>query len=662
MPSRSPVPTVISIATIIVTAGGLVAQEGEGSDTALGGLPLEPTRTLSYTVERGSWMSVDVSPDGRTLVFDLLGDIYTMPIQGGTATPVLTGLAFEGQPRFSPGGDRIAYISDRSGGLNLWTMAVDGSDTVQVTRGKDDIYTSPEWTPDGKYLVAAKTFSPLGGSAKLWLYHVEGGSGTALIEDEGSQGPGPGAFRGLKTLGAAFGPDGDEIWYARAQGDWEYNAMLPRYQVAAYDRETGESTTVTARYGGGFRPAVSPDGRWLVYGSRHEAETGLRARDLQTGEEHWVVYPVQRDDQESRATLDVLPGYSFTPDSRELVLTYDGRFWRVGVEPDASGPVEIPFSAEVELQAGPRLDFDYPVDDSPSFLARQIEELTPSPDGRRVAFTALDRLYLADVPRNGDEPGTPRLVAANVPGGVFQPAWSPDGSSLVFVSWDDQEGGHLWRIPASGGDPRQLTPRSAAWSTPAWSADSERIVAVRASVRARQEGPTPGAELVWVPSGGGEHTVIAPSQGRGLPHFRVDQPDRIYLNRNGTLLSVRWDGSDEQEHLRVTAFPGPAAAAGQCRRRSHGSPRGSGHGPCLRSGLRDARPPGRRGDARGRPQEPGGGSRPGSEAFGGRGVVARVGRRWPDCALDAWQHPLRLRPGPGGSGGRFPGGVRRRDG
>ncbi|MDX1492687.1 MAG: amidohydrolase family protein [Longimicrobiales bacterium] len=506
-------------------------------------LPLEPTRTFDYTVDRGSWMSLDLSPDGQTLVFDLLGEIYTMPVAGGQATPLLTGLPFEGQPRFSPDGERIAFISDRSGGLGVWTMATDGTDLQQVTRGKNDLYTSPEWTPDGEYIVASKTFSPLGGAAKLWLYHVEGGAGTALFDEEGDN-------RRLKTLGAAFGPEADHIYYARAQGDWEYNAMLPRYQVAVYDRDTGESTTVTSRYGGGFRPAVSPDGRWLVYGSRHEAETGLRARNLETGEEHWVVYPIQRDDQESRATLDVLPGYAFTPDAREIVLAFDGRFWRVGVEPGAGAPTEIPFSADVVVQAGPRLDFDYPVNDSPTFIARQIEELAPSPDGNRVAFTALDRLYLMEHPD-----GEPLQVATGIAGGVYQPAWSPDGRSLAFVSWDDEEGGHLWRMPSNGGAPTRLTELPAAWSKPAWSPDGQRIVALRATARARREGRTPGEEIVWVPAAGGAHTVVAPANGRDLPHFRVEEPDRIYLHDDGTLLSLRWDGTDVREHLQVSAFP-----------------------------------------------------------------------------------------------------------
>jgi hypothetical protein len=391
------------------------------------------------------------------------------------------------------------------------------------------------------------------------MYHVDGGSGVQLIDAPNGDGAGPAAFRGLKTLGAAFGPDGDRVWHARAQGDWQYNAMLPRYQIAVYDRTTGESTTMTSRYGGGFRPAVSPDGRWLVYGSRHDTETGLRARDLETGEEHWVVYPIQRDDQESRATLDILPGYSFTPDSRSVVLAYDGRFWTVGIEPGAD-PRAIPFTADVELEAGARLDFDYPIDDSPTFLAQQIEELAPSPDGRLVAFTALDRLYVADHTAGS----APREIATGVEGGLFQPVWSPDGSSIAFVSWHEQDGGHLWRVSPSGGDLRQLTEAPAGWSDPAWSADGARIVALRSSARARRESGGfggAGSELAWVPAVGGAHTVIAPASGRRLPHFHADAPDRIYLSAGGTLVSVRWDGTDEKSHVRVTGFPGASGGA-----------------------------------------------------------------------------------------------------
>ena len=227
-------------------------QEGEG-------LPLEPGRTLSYIATEGTWISLDVSPDGQTIVFDLLGDIYTMPATGGEATSITQGMAYDVQPRFSPDGERIVFVSDRSGAENLWLMAADGSDTVQVTKEKTTDFISPEWTPDGKYIVVSKGRRNL----KLWLYHVDGGSGVALITEPDD----------LHTVGAAFGNDERYVWFAQRTGRHQYNAAFPLYQLAVYDRETGEANTMTSRYGSAVRPTLSPDGKWLVYGTRHRGET-----------------------------------------------------------------------------------------------------------------------------------------------------------------------------------------------------------------------------------------------------------------------------------------------------------------------------------------------------------------------------------------------------
>src|SRR5262249_26840503 len=65
-------------------------------------LPLKATDKIEFTTDEGTWVSLDVSPDGRTIVFDLLGDIYTMPIAGGQAKRIIGGLSFESQPHFSP--------------------------------------------------------------------------------------------------------------------------------------------------------------------------------------------------------------------------------------------------------------------------------------------------------------------------------------------------------------------------------------------------------------------------------------------------------------------------------------------------------------------------------------------------------------------------------
>ncbi len=522
------------------------------------GLPLEPERWARFTTDEGTWMSVDVSPDGQQIVFDLLGDLYTMPIAGGTATRLTSGLPHDMQPRFSPDGARIVFLSDRSGDNNVWIMPAGGGDAHQISKGIGSRFLSPEWTPDGDYLVVSRA-APRRGLEKLWLYHVDGGTGLEMV----------GGAPGLRMMGPAFGDDPRYVWYAQRVGSWQYNSILPQYQLWVYDREAGTRTPLTSRYGSAFRPAVSPDGRWLAYGTRHDAETGLRIRDLESGEERWLLHPIQRDDQESIANMDVLPGYSFTPGSDALVISYGGKIWNVPT--DGADPSPIPFTVNAEVAVGPEVEFDYPIEDSPTFTVKQIRDAKPSPGGDMVAFSALDKLYVAELPD-----GTPRRLT-NQSVGEFQPVWSPDGSSVAYVTWDDNSGeGHIMRVGVRGGTPTQLTRVSAYYQQLAWSPDGARIVAMRASARDLQESIDPfvfnglGAEFVWVPSGGGDVTVIGPTGGRTRPHFTQD-PDRIYTygfapnsgptppgQPSGTvaLVSTRWDNTDLKRHLRVTwRFP-----------------------------------------------------------------------------------------------------------
>jgi len=507
-------------------------------------LPLRAARSAEFTATEGTWISLDVSPDGQTIVFDLLGDLYTMPITGGTASPLLTGMAFDAQPRFSPDGASVAFVSDRSGGDNLWTMRLDRTDTTQVSQGNGNLFTSPEWTPDGAYVVVSRSSGPLGGAAKLYMYHVEQGRPLAL-------GSPPTA---MKMLGAAVSPEGRYVWFAGGAGDWQYNARLPRYQLYRYDRETGATTVMSNRYGSGLRPAVSPDGQWLVYGTRYNTDTGLRKRNLATGEEEWLAYPVQRDEQESRAPLDLLPGYAFLPDGSAIIVSYGGKIWNVPM--DGGDATEIPFEVPVELAIGPEVRFDYEVDTTATVTASQIRHPVVSPEGDRVVFTAFDRLWIRDLPDGESR----RLTDAEV--GEFHPQWSPDGSWIAYVSWDDAEGGHVMKVPAAGGTPTRLTSIGALYSNVTWSPDGTRLVMTRAAARQLKEASGPffgaiGGEFVWVPSDGGDVTVISPTGMRDVPHFAQDEPDRIYAYSPAEgLVSFRWDGTDVQRHLRVLGRQG----------------------------------------------------------------------------------------------------------
>jgi len=509
------------------------------------GLPLKPERTIEFTTDEGSWISLDVSPDGRAMVFELLGDLYTLPIEGGEARRVTSGMAFDNQPRYSPDGKRIVFLSDRDGAENVWIASADGSDPRQVSREQKDTYTSPSWTPDGEYiLVHRRSFGAFSG--ELWMYHARGGAGVQVTRMRPTPTATPQQFH--ISSGAVASRDGRYFYYARRRPSFPgpgVNPSLPSWQIARRDRTTGDEDFITSAPGGAFRPTLSPDGTKLVYGTRHDAETALRVRDLVTGEDRWLKHPVQRDDLESGASRDLLPGLAFMLDGKEIVASWGGKIHRMNLATRESRV--IPFTAKVSQEIGPLLNFPARVDDGP-VRARLIQGAGQSPDGKRLAFSALTHIYTMDLP--GGKPV--RATAANAR--EFQPAWSPDGQWLAYVTWST-EGGHIWKA-RPGAAPVQLTKVPAYYRDPVWSPDGSRIVAIRAPRSNRVELPdewgrvSPGLDVVWIAAEGGDVNVAVPARGAGRPHFTTDK-DRIYVYSGQGLQSFRFDGTDRRTHLKV---------------------------------------------------------------------------------------------------------------
>jgi len=515
-------------------------------------LPLATTRTVAFDVSEATWLSLDVSPDGQTIAFELLGDLYTLPIGGGTATRITSGPSFDSQPRYSPDGKRLVFLSDRSGSEQVWTCDADGKNPKAITKGGSNLYASPEWTPDGNYIVASR--APILGSIyDLWLFHKDGGSGTAMIKS-GLRG---GLFggQGWNTLGAAFGPDPRYVWVARHRNGFGYDLQFPLWQVAIYDRQTGKVFEQTDLYGSAMRPVPSPDGKWLVYATRYDAETGLRLRNLSSGDEKWLAYPVTRDDQESRFTRDLMPGSAFTPDSRALITSYGGKIWRIDI---ASGQATaIPFTAHVEQRLGPLVHFVNHVDTG-AVQVRQIRDTRLSPDGRRIVFSALDKLYVMDLA--GGAPPPRRLTDDSVH--EQAPAWSPDGQWVAYVTWSSGSGGALMKVRSDGKNRTRLVADPAFYDTPVWSPDGQRVVAVKGPRQSRiNERFGPGYDLIWVPAAGGAATRITPYDGQGRPQFARSNDRIYYYAGNDGLVSVRWDGTDRRTHIKVNGYtyPGPGA-------------------------------------------------------------------------------------------------------
>lgn len=517
---------------------------GDGSRRGAG-LPLEPADTLRLSLEEATWLGLDVTPDGRTIVFEVLGDLYALPFEGGEARPLTRGLAFDTQPVVSPDGERVAFISDRDGSENLWIARL-GPDTLtglkKLSSESRDRVLSPEWTPDGQYVLVNRS----GRETQIRMYHVAGGSGVTLgAGAEGDDAP--------SGLGPVLSPDGATLFFSQRSG--RPGGTFPNVQVARRDMRTGDVDRVTQAEWGAVRPQLSPDGRYLVYGTRRDARTGLRLRDLETGADRWLVWPVQRDAIEGGASRDYLPRYDFTPDGREVLTTRDGKILAVDVRTGVERV--IPFRVDARIPVGPDLTVPYRVDQGP-VRARLIQSPAISPDGRRVAFSVLTHVYTLDLPDGAPRRLTPEGVRA------FKPAWSPDGRWIAYVTWET-DGGHIWKMRPDGrGRPQRLTRTPAFYTDIVFSPDGQRIVGLRGNAWMRTQtfsefgGLRIPLDVVWLPADGGDVRTVLRQGGVGAPHF-AGEADRIFVYSSDGLVSMRFDGTDRRTHLKVTGRPNPRA-------------------------------------------------------------------------------------------------------
>ena len=327
-------------------------------------------------------MSVDISPDGSTLVFDLLGDIYTMPVAGGEAKAITSGPAFDAHPRYSPDGKTIAFTSDRGGMENVWLMNADGKNPRVVSEEKDNYLRSAAWTPDGNYLILRKEDGKKAGipPVELWMYHVRGGTGIRITnKDEVNN-----------ASGAVVSADGRFIYFAARQGNFSYqpDVSFGLWQIQRYDRNTGEIAQLTSGYGGAARPAISPDGKTLVFVSRRDKDTVLVARNLDSGAERILVSGVSRDEQEGFAQMDIWPNFAFTRDGKSIIYSNNGKLQKLELE--SKQVSDIPFHAKVEQFAAPRVAWQEKMDMGPVH-ARMLRWARQSHDGRWITFSAFGR-------------------------------------------------------------------------------------------------------------------------------------------------------------------------------------------------------------------------------------------------------------------------------
>ncbi|MGP1352151.1 MAG: amidohydrolase family protein [Parasphingopyxis sp.] len=529
-------------AVALAVAAPIAAQDAEETAEWDVSNPPLPTRPVTIDVTEGTWMNVDVSPDGGTIAFDLLGDIYTMPITGGTPTRIASGLAWEVQPRFSPDGSRIAFTSDRGGGDNIWVMDANGANMRQVTNEDFRLLNQPDWSPDGQYIVARKHFTTGRslGTGEVWLYHVSGGGGVQLVERPNED------FQ--KDLGEpVFSPDGTGVYFSRNttpgnQFIYAQDSNTQLFAVERYDMATGERETVVDGEGGALNPRPSPDGRYMAFVRRERTQSQLWIKDLRSGEERAVYTDLDRDMQETWTVYGTYPRMDWTPDSRSIVFWAGGEIRRVDV---ASGEAQtIPFrvSDTRDIIDPPRPEIEV----APSqFTTRMPRFASVSPDGRQVVFETLGRLYI----RNTGS-GSPRRLTNQTDAFELFPSWSRDGRRIAYVRWTDDGLGQVRVMNANGGGDRAVTSEPGHYRNPRFSPDGSTIVFEKGEGGFLTSGEWSERTGIYRVSASGGTAERVTDTGSN-PHFGASG-DRIFLTvseeNKQRLISVDLSGNDRRVH------------------------------------------------------------------------------------------------------------------
>jgi imidazolonepropionase-like amidohydrolase/dipeptidyl aminopeptidase/acylaminoacyl peptidase len=506
--------------------------------------PFGPGKEVPIHVSEGTWMSLDVSPDGREIVFDLLGDLYVMPTTGGEARPLAAGIQWDMQPRYSPSGTEIAFTSDRGGGDNIWVMNRDGSGARAITKETFRLLNGPDWTPDGNFIVARKHFTSARsmGAGEMWLFHRTGvGSGVQMTKARTKQ---------KDTNEPAFSPDGRYLYFSddATPGEIFQYSKDPNgqiYVIQRLDRQTGEIETLVSGPGGAIRPTPSPDGKTLAFIRRIRGKSNLMLFDLASGRITQLTDALDRDMQETWAIHNVYPGISWTPDNRSIVFWGGGKIRRVDV---ASGEVaDIPFQVSGSRFVHDTLIVPKRIGD-PSFDVRMTRFATPSPDGRRVVFEALGNLWVRDIAG-----GAPRRLTRADEREAF-PTWSRDGRQIAYVTWDDDKGGAIKVVSASGGSGRTITTEPGHYREPAFSPDG-RMIAFRRGSDGYLATPMWGRDTgiyVQALSGGKPKRV---SKTGSQPQFGRDGERVFFVDADGdaqVFKSISVAGAEPITHLKGT--------------------------------------------------------------------------------------------------------------
>jgi len=426
--------------------------------------PPGETTLASIKTSTGTWMNLDVSADGKTIAFDLLGDIYTLPISGGKATNITNSMAWDMQPRFSPDGKTLAFTSDQGGGDNIWTMNTDGSKQKQLTKEKFRLLNQPAWSSDGHYIIARKHFTGMRsiGSGEIWMYHLSGGDGIQLNKRPNEQ----------KDLGEpVFTADGKYVLYSRdatAGKFFEYSKDSNNqiYDIEAIDLKTGEIDVWVSGPGGAVRPTPSTDGKSLAFVRRVRNQSTLFVQDRESGKLTALYHDLERDMQETWAIHGVYPTFAWTNNDKDIIFYAKGKIHRIEVASKKVSTIDFEIDDTRKISKAVQVQID-PAPEQ--FDSKMLRWLQKSADGKLAIFQSLGYIYTVKLPH-----GKPKRLTQQKNHFELYPKFSADGKSIVYSTWNDQDLGTILVAKLSGKS-QQISKKPGHYIHPSLSADNKKI-------------------------------------------------------------------------------------------------------------------------------------------------------------------------------------------
>ena len=502
-------------------------------------------KSFNLNTNEGTWMNLDVSPDEKTIVFDLLGDIYSMPISGGKATRLRSGLAYEVQPRFSPNGKYISFTSDAEGGNNIWVMTADGKNAKSITKEKFRLLNNAVWTPDGKSLVARKHYTSTRsvGAGEMWQYPLSGSAGLKLTKRKNDQ---------QDVNDPSISSDGKYLYYAEDMypgGYFQYNKDPNKqiYVIKQYNFKTGKIKQITGGPGGAARPVISKDGKLLAFTKRIRTKTVLYIHELETGKE-WPIYQeLSKDQQEAWAVFGVYPHFTWLKNNKDIIIWSGGKINKINI--DSKQITNIPFQVNEKVKLTKTHRVKRKVFEK-TFTSKMIKDLQTSPNGKSIVFTSLGHIYKKELPN-----GTPKRITS-LTDFEAEPSYSPDGKFIVFVSWNDENLGAIYKVKTDGSGMQKLTSKKGIYRTPKYDNSGGKIVYRKESGNGDQGFDYSKNTGIYTMKFDGSNKKKISDNGE-FPQFSIDNK-RIFFQTGGSFMggltkrlkSVDLNGKNERSHYK----------------------------------------------------------------------------------------------------------------